>query len=267
MSTPTPTEAVLIPGSAAYDAKMVALGSTLDAPTELEVSLVETPPAPAGGDRPEWLPEKFNTPADMAKAYSELEKKQSAPTTAIPTPEVAAAATPSEATAVLSSAGLNMDTYTEEYMRTGSLAESSYSDLAKSGLNKAIVDSYIAGIEAQATAVRAGVFSSVGGEDNYASMVGWAAKSLPASDVAAYNKAMESGDPALSKLAVAGLHSQYTQANPSEPKLLQGGTGAVGAEGYESTQQVVAAMRDPRYKTDPAYRKSIDRRLANSNIF
>ena len=26
-------------------------------------------------DRPEWLPEKFKTPEDMSKAYSELEKK------------------------------------------------------------------------------------------------------------------------------------------------------------------------------------------------
>ena len=26
--------------------------------------------------RPEWLPEKFSSPEDMAKAYSELEKKQ-----------------------------------------------------------------------------------------------------------------------------------------------------------------------------------------------
>ena len=26
-------------------------------------------------DRPDWLPEKFNTPEDMAKAYSELEQQ------------------------------------------------------------------------------------------------------------------------------------------------------------------------------------------------
>ena len=30
-------------------------------------------------DRPEWLPEKFKDPADMAKAYSELEKKLGQP--------------------------------------------------------------------------------------------------------------------------------------------------------------------------------------------
>ena len=40
----------------------------VEATTETQV---ETPAV----ERPEWLPEKFNDPADMAKAYSELEGK------------------------------------------------------------------------------------------------------------------------------------------------------------------------------------------------
>jgi len=36
--------------------------------------------------RPDWLPEKFSSPEDMAKAYSELEKKQSKETTEKPKP-------------------------------------------------------------------------------------------------------------------------------------------------------------------------------------
>lgn len=264
MSITTPTEVAPEPGSAAYDAKMVALGETLEAPSD-PVDPPEETPAPAG-DRPVWLPEKFKSPEDMAKAYSELEKKQSAPV--IPTtPEAAAAASTGEAGAVLAEAGLNMDDYSNEYLRTGELAEDSYAKLAKAGISKQLVDGYIAGQQAQADVIRKDVFTSVGGEDTYASMMGWAAKSLPASDVSAYNKAMDSGDPSLAKLAVAGLHSKFTVANPTEPKLLQGGTGSVGAEGFESTQQVVVAMRDPRYKVDPAYRKSVDRRLTNSNIF
>ena len=34
------------------------------------------PAAAPSGDRPSWLPEKFKSAEDMAKAYSELEKKQ-----------------------------------------------------------------------------------------------------------------------------------------------------------------------------------------------
>ena len=39
--------------------------------------------------RPDWLPEKFKSAEDLAKAYSELEKKQSAPTEEAPTEQVA----------------------------------------------------------------------------------------------------------------------------------------------------------------------------------
>ena len=41
------------------------------------------PDAPSVEDnqaaRPDWLPEKFNSPEDLAKSYTELEKKLSAP--------------------------------------------------------------------------------------------------------------------------------------------------------------------------------------------
>ena len=39
--------------------------------------------------RPDWLPEKFKSAEDLAKAYSELEKKQSEPTEEAPTEQVA----------------------------------------------------------------------------------------------------------------------------------------------------------------------------------
>ena len=39
------------------------------------VSDVQTEPAPLDNARPEWLAEKFNTPEDLASAYSNLESK------------------------------------------------------------------------------------------------------------------------------------------------------------------------------------------------
>ena len=34
-------------------------------------------PQPVVDDQPEWLDDKFNSPEDLAKAYDELQKKQS----------------------------------------------------------------------------------------------------------------------------------------------------------------------------------------------
>ena len=49
------------------------------APNEIEPESEEAtesiPEEQTQEDRPEWLPEKFKSPEDMAQAYSELEKK------------------------------------------------------------------------------------------------------------------------------------------------------------------------------------------------
>jgi hypothetical protein len=36
---------------------------------------------------------------------------------------------------------------------------------------------------------------------------------------------------------------------------------------YRSVAEVVAAMSDPRYKSDAAYRSDVERKLAISNVF
>ncbi len=50
----------------------VAAEDGRDFVTEEDVQAAETPPAP---ERPEWLPEKYKTGEDLAKAYKELESK------------------------------------------------------------------------------------------------------------------------------------------------------------------------------------------------
>ena len=38
-------------------------------------TLIQETPEEAAPERPEWLPEKFNDPAELAKSYSELDSK------------------------------------------------------------------------------------------------------------------------------------------------------------------------------------------------
>ena len=45
---------------------------------ESEESVEAVPEEQTEDNRPEWLPEKFKSPEDMASAYSELEKKMGA---------------------------------------------------------------------------------------------------------------------------------------------------------------------------------------------
>jgi hypothetical protein len=49
---------------------------------------------------------------------------------------------------------------------------------------------------------------------------------------------------------------------------MQGGTGAVSTGGkFESTAELTAAMSDPRYAKDPAYRQTVADKLAKSSLF
>ena len=79
------------------------------------------PTAPVAEDnlseRPEWLPEKFNSAEDMAKSYSELEKKMSAPKE-----EAAETETPK-------SEPVSFTKFADEYAEAGELTADSFTEL------------------------------------------------------------------------------------------------------------------------------------------
>jgi hypothetical protein len=225
----------------------------------------------AGEERPDWLPEKFKSAEDMAKAYSELEKKMS--TGQKETKEEEVKETPdsqntaTEVSEVLDKAGLNFDDFQAEYSNDGGLSEKSYQDLEKSGFSRELVDSWIAGQEALANDVTQSVYESVGGQQEYESMIEWAGQNLPAEEIEAYNRAVDSQDSNLTRMAVNGLAARYRAEVGSEPKLMQGETAGTSGGTFQSAAELTQAMKDPRYQKDPAYRKSVADKLARSNVF
>jgi hypothetical protein len=225
----------------------------------------------AGQERPEWLPEKFKSAEDMARAYSELEKKmgsnEQTPTDtedSTPDPETASA---SEVADVLNNKGVDFNSLQSEYNELGGLSESAYQKLEEAGFPKSLVDTWIAGQQAMASGMNEQVFGSVGGEENYNQMVEWAADTLPPSEIEAYNKAMDSGDISMINMAVNGLAARYRSEVGTEPSLVQGETASTSGGSFQSAAELTAAMRDPRYQNDPAYRKAVADKLARSNVF
>ena len=96
-------------------------------------------------------------------------------------------------------------------------------------------------------------------------MIQWAGANMSKEDIAAYNQSVESGNMSQVMFAVKGLQARYANANKGEPKLV-GGSGRTTPTAFSSVAQVVAAMSDPKYKTDPAYRAEVERKIANSNV-
>lgn len=223
--------------------------------------------------RPEWLPEKFwdgnvdTSNAKMAKAYGELEKKLGAPKD----PPVVDPAAPKadDAEKVLESKGLSFDKYAETFAKDGKLADTDYVELEKSGIPRSMVDAYIAGQNAIASNTTATLFETAGGEEKYGEMTLWAATNLSPAEVKAYNATMDSGDVNAATLAIKGLRTAYETKNGTPPtRVLAGDTGQATAtvDIYGSWAQVSAAMKDPRYTSDPAYRKVVADKLDRSNI-
>lgn len=226
---------------------------------------------PQDVDRPEWLPEKFKTVEDMAKAYSQLESRlgqgnTEEPQEAFEGTELTGEETPEEVAELLDSNGLDFDAFLEEYAETGELSADAYAALQEVGLSESMVDSWIEGQNALAAQTTAEMQSIVGGDEAYTDMVTWAAENLPPEEVEAYNATMETQDANVIKFAIQGLYSRYR--SEAEPSLIQGGTGAVSTGGkFESTAELTAAMSDPRYAKDPAYRQSVANKLAKSSLF
>lgn len=257
--------------------------STTAAPEGHEAAMIAkvdgqtTPATPAtteaAPERPAWLPEKFKTVEDFAKSYTELEKKLGSTTetqtakTETTTTEIPA--NTDAARAQVEQAGLDFEALSTEFNKDGKLSDATYDKLAKAGINKTVADGYIAGQQALANQIRNDVFSSAGGEEAYTEIVSWAKDSLSGEEIDAYNSVMNSGNVAQMKLAVDGLKARFTATNGSPPKLVGGGSGngsQASGDVFRSVAEMTTAMKDPRYATDPAYRKDVSDKLGRSNI-
>lgn len=247
-----------------HDQKMVDKVDAANAATPPE-GTEGTPPE----DRPQWLPEKFKSPEEMAKAYSELESKLGGQKPADPPADPAKppAEIPADPNAALAEKGLKLQDFSEEFAKSGELSADSYDKLAKAGYDRDLVDNYIAGQQARAAQFEGSIKSEVGGDEAYVAMTEWAKSNMTPSEIAAYNAAVSSGNADQAKLAALGLSAKYQKAVGSDPQRLLGGQGASSSSDvFESMAQVTAAMRDPQYKADPAFRAKVQAKLGRSNV-
>ena len=110
------------------------------------------------------------------------------------------------------------------------------------------------------------VQNAAGGEANYNRVVDWAAENLTDAAIDAFDTVVDSGNTMAIQIAFAGLQSEYNEANGYEGRMLQGKAPNRSGNAYRSQAELVAAMGDPRYDTDPAYRADVVEKLEQSDI-
>lgn len=185
------------------------------------------------------------------------------------------AATEKAAADLVAKSGADMTTYTKEWETTGDVVPENRAKIAEAlkgsfpeGTDVAeIVNNYIDGQKARAGNYNAEVIKMAGGEEMSQKMMAWAKANYEPAEKEAFNKATNSGDLVAAKMAVEGLRGRYEREFGSDPALLTGENGILGAStAYASTYEMTKAMGDPRYKSDPVYRKSVEQRAMKSNF-
>lgn len=227
----------------------------------------DAPPAPKP-DRPDWLPEGFETPEDFRASYDKLQPaqpKQDEPKAKTEAPPKADPKADEQVAKFVEGVGLDVRQLTEQVATTGTIEPEAMGKLEaaveKAGLPKGMVQEYIQGQQAIADSFKREIFSIAGGEDGYAQLADWARQSLPEEDLRNFSDLMETGDFEKAKFAVRSLVSQYKANNRTPGKLLKGSSPASGGDVFHSQEEQIAAQSDPRYRTDPAFRRQIEEKI------
>ena len=186
---------------------------------------------------------KFKSQEDLAAAYTSLEQRMSSQT-----PE---SGTISE---LMENAG-------EYYTENGDLSEQHYSQFEQQGISRTYVDKYISGISAHAEAETTKLFNTIGGQDNFSSMSEWMGENLQKTELEAYNNVVSRGSTEEVATLLQGMYSRYQASSGAGTTQLQG-TVSSSPAGFRSRGEVMAAMDDPKYATDAAFRADVERKLS-----
>ena len=217
---------------------------------------------------------KYKSAEELEKAYVELQKKLGDNKEE----EQASAEEKTEETPQLSEGANLITSASEEYFANGNKLSpetmAKFSSLSSQDLIKAYMEVQ-SNPEFQAQAAPAAditeaqinqIKNSAGGEQQYAQIVNWAKTNLPQDQIQAFDEVVNTGSVQAIQLAVAGLKSQYNDANGVEGRMVTGKTAPNNGDVFRSQAELVRAMSDARYDNDPAYRQDVIEKLDRSDL-
>jgi len=217
---------------------------------------------------------KFENAEELENAYLELQRKMGSGDTDADTDE--AYLDEDEYYDEATSAGIELiqGASDEYYANEGQLSPDTIEQF-KEMSSSDLVNAYIAiqennpnqgGYSADLTdAEMNSVYNSAGGEAEYNRLTEWAADNLTERKLDAFNSMIDQGNATAIQIAVSGLRSEYEAQEGYEGRMLTG-KAARAVDGFRSQAEVVRAMSDPRYDSDPAYRQDVYDKLERSNV-
>ena len=216
----------------------------------------------------DMLAGKFRDAEELEKAYIELQRKLGERSNeSEEDEEVRDDETPAEEVEYTTEQWIQ-DAATE-YNENGSLSQETLEQIAE--MDPADLANAFMGMQGEAAtdlseSETSAIKQVAGGDEGYAQMIEWATDSMPAEYTNAFNNLVATGDAYSIQLAVAGMRAAYEQQNGYEGRMLTGDSPSATPNTFRSQAEVLQAMNDPRYDSDPAYRNDVFEKLERSNI-
>ena len=171
-----------------------------------------------------------------------------------------------EAAKTLSEKGIDYGALTTEYEEKGALSEDTYKKLADAGYPKAVVDTYIRGVEAANEAFVNSVYTTAGGKTEYDKLSNYI-QSKGKDAVEGFNDALMNGSLSTVKMLINGFKAEMTLRNGTQKASVLGSGSPAGTSGFANEADMDKAMDDPRYGVDEEYTKQVTKRLSKSKFF
>lgn len=264
-------------------------GEDADDPLADLLSPAEDTTTPADDDQAadDEIPAEYRGKS-LKEVIALVEAKAKTPTTgnAIPpeayTPELGKALYGDALTGLFTAAEVNPLQLDATLRAGGDVSEAVEALATKAGLPKAVVQTYLDGVKAATPAAApqlsaedgAAIRQSVGGDEKFRALSGWAIANLSEGELAGYNAAIDSGNKELAAFAVKAIQARAAAAggNPrqrSEPQLARGGRGQAPMRFASLEQQNAAVDRrnaagERLMHVDPVYAKRVKAAIANS---
>ena len=228
--------------------------------------------ASSTAERPSEVPEKFWDAktgqvkyAEWAKAHTELERrfhtepKDKPSEGAEPKPDdLKIEAAPDVNETPVAKAMASFRTAYEE--SNGEVSEDHLAEISKV-VPREYVEIYLAGVKALEAQQVQTAYAAAGGEDKFKAASKWAAQNMGEEDLNSYNSLIS--NPATAKQGVEWLMAKFSAARPSEGSFIQAESAGVG-DVFRDRKELIAAMNDPRYESQPSYRTDVAEKMARS---
>lgn len=224
---------------------------------------------------------KFKDVDSLASAYKELESKlgqnqsetsegenteetpEDTPDLDLKRPDEESEETPAEDS---EEAQKIFEEFGRKYAENGQFTDEDYQALAEKGYPKEIVQVYEQGLKSMQQSRTNAASEAVGGTDSLKQIQTWAGQNLSDAELDAFNNQLAQAQSAEEVGVIyATLRTKY-ETSSGEAKLVSGGAGNPRGATFANRAEMVEAMSDSRYGTDPEFTREVEQKVQNASF-